>query len=52
MLISATGSRFPRATLQLPQKQKPLPAGADVSVGRVSAAPVSNFTKRALKKAG
>src|SRR5699024_12190875 len=27
-LISAAGSRFPRATLQLPRKQKSLPAGS------------------------
>src|SRR5699024_2909005 len=33
MLISATGSRFPRATLQLPRKQKPLPAGSSAGTG-------------------
>jgi hypothetical protein len=31
-VISASGSRFPRATLQLPRKQNPLPAGSSAVV--------------------
>src|SRR5699024_3763414 len=33
MLISTPGSRFPRATLPLPRKQKSFPAGASAGTG-------------------
>src|SRR5690625_8029974 len=33
MLISTPGSRFPRATLQLPRKKKPLPVGSSAGTG-------------------
>jgi|SRR5690625_3319587 len=41
MLISTPGSRFPRATLQLPRKQKSLPTGS--SAGTALTRPTKNL---------